>query len=222
MKLSYVNILSDIRCWLLLVFLTLLFVGGCAAEIGGVEIAAPIIPDDRFEAIAYSQALMQSCAAISEAELDRLPANLARELVVLYANSGRDMFGPDGPDGYVIRVIPLSGQSSSVSTPAEINLALFREVASEDGFLLVPVKVWIVPMEQAEQYWFTAQMLDGYLFRLAWGGDDPGLGRYRLVARLNYSYWGREYSVCGYVDFIDNVSREPVEEDIAEETALIQ
>ena len=95
---------------------------------------------------------------------------------------------------------------------------MYRELPSDGTILPIPAKVWIIPVEQAEQYWFSAQLLDGYLFRLAWGRDDPGFGRYRLVARLNYTQLRRPYAVCGYVDFVDNVRREPAEEDVTDET----
>jgi len=124
------------------------------------------------------------------------------ELLLIYVSSGRDFRPPTGPDGYLLRVIPLNKEYHPISVEAEVTIALYRE----RDFLKNrswpdPLRIWQMPRQQIKNHWVISPDLDGYLFRLDWGLQDPGPGNYRFLVRFVYESKNKTITICRAMTF---------------------
>ena len=109
---------------------------------------------------------------------------IVADMLLFYVSSGRDFREPAGLDGYVIRVVPLDKKFRPVRVDGTVEIVLARE-SGPPGTAKV-LRRWRIGPEGLEEYWLQTSLLDGYAFRLDWGENDPGVGMYRLVVKLNY------------------------------------
>jgi hypothetical protein len=126
------------------------------------------------------------------------------KLLLIYISSFRDFREPPGPDGYLFRIIPLNIEYHPIPVEADVTIALYRDrdfgkTQPWPG----PLRIWQIPQNQIEKHWVISQELDGYLFRLDWGPQGPGLGNYRFLVRFEYLHNGKNITICRAMPFQD-------------------
>ena len=129
---------------------------------------------------------------------------LVTEMLLSYLNRGRDFRGPQGPDGYLLRVILLDRNSRPVRIPADVTVALFAETGQKNYPARDrPVRLWQIRASNLDEYWTPSNLLDSYLFRLDWGPVGPGPGNYRFLVRLSYKQQNIRETLCSEITFQD-------------------
>jgi hypothetical protein len=126
------------------------------------------------------------------------------ELLLIYVSSRRDFRAPEGPDGYLFRLVPLDKSYHPIPVKAEVTIALYRDqewVKSHPGS--DPLRIWQIPTQQIENHWVISQDLAGYFFRLDWGLQGPGPGNYRVLVRFDYFYNEKNITICRAMTFQD-------------------
>lgn len=185
-----------------------LSVPGCQAPPpSGVDyLAPPIAPFSTLAAAgptSYAE-LRQNCPG---SHLDNVPRSAISDLVLMYDSSGREFRQPAGPDGFVLRVIPLGHASVPLDQPADFTIAAFPGEPDRIDTATRPVRTWRLPAPAAQRHWTHFQPLAGYIFRLDWGPVPLPTGRYLLLVRLEEHRRGRTRALCSQIAFEDNTSR---------------
>lgn len=129
------------------------------------------------------------------------------ELIAIYVETGRDFHEPIGPDGYMLRVIPLDRELVPVHRPAQVTIGLFATGPTGEPIQGPPLRVWQVGERSLQDYWVPTRLLDGYLFRLDWGPTALERGRYVLCVRLDDRGTDGFSSVCAAIGFDDFARR---------------
>jgi len=126
------------------------------------------------------------------------------ELLLIYVSSGRDFRAPEGPDGYLFRIVPLEKSYHPKPAKAKVTIALYRDQELDNNQpLSEPLRIWQIPRQQIENHWVISQDLDGYLFRLDWGLQGPGPGNYRFLVRFDYFHNEKNITICRAMPFQD-------------------
>ena len=126
------------------------------------------------------------------------------KIILFYMTSGRDFGESIGPDGYVLRLVPLNKKSRPSQVDGEVVIGLFADSPkSYDISKSQPFICWRITEDILNQYWVRTSLLDGYLFRLDWGENKMKPGSYQLVVLLRYQHRGTEWSICRNVSFQD-------------------
>ena len=148
-------------------------------------------------------------------EQPKLPedAPVAR-IILFYMTSGRDFNESIGPDGYVLRLVPLDKKSRSVQVDGEVIIGLFADSAQKsDISKSKPLICWRITEDILSQYWARTSLLDGYVFRLDWGEAQLRPGSYQLAVQVRYQHRGTVWSICREVSFQDLRIRYSLRED---------
>jgi hypothetical protein len=122
-------------------------------------------------------------------------------LVLIYASGGRDFRDPPGPDGYILRVIPLDKDRHPTSVSAEVHIGLFDNPPRPNSQgRLIPIQQWFLDAKQLKNYWRRDALLDGYLFPLDWGESSTPPGRYLFLVYMNHPKKNNS-AVCQQITF---------------------
>lgn len=141
------------------------------------ELAAPLEPLAKGQVCGVSSA---------DCMIKRTPStgrSEAIELILTYVGTGRDFTEPGVPEGFVLRVIPLSDTARPAPLQADLIIALFKPGSDGKGEWSVPLLCWRVSRDNLAHYWVRSRLLDGYLFRLAWGAEPVAPGEYVLFVQ---------------------------------------
>jgi hypothetical protein len=131
-----------------------------------------------------------------------LPTGPVAEVLLTYVNAGRDFHTPQGPDGYVLRIIPLDKNYRSVRGAADVNIVLVAETSRKTGSTLsTPVCFWHISAQNLNAHWTTSHLLDSYVFRLEWGTHPPGPGDYRFLVSYAYKHKKLTKTICREITF---------------------
>ena len=169
---------------------------GCAAPVANNNIAAcdkpgvPVEPQVTPAKWTYDDFCKQDC---------QIPAagDAVAEIALSYLSRGRDFREPEGPDGYVLRMVLMDEGYNSVAVEGDLIVALFAELAEEENqAALRPLRYWQLPGRFFSRYWLKGKLLNSYLLRLDWGPDEMPKGNYILAVRLRYKQ-GQENRVLG-------------------------
>jgi len=179
------------------VVLLLLFLSSCNSpkrSRGMVVLMEPVPAEQDEEELISGQMLFKACFAAPDESVDE---DVLREVVLTYVNSGRDFRSPAGPDGYLLRVIPLNRMMRSTEVAADLTIGLFAATEEVSEVLeMRPLCYWRIGKEELADYWVPTSLLDGYLFRLDWGANEIGPGLYRIVVKFEYEEAERRKIFC--------------------------
>ena len=159
-----------------------------------VVLAEPVLPAQDEEFLASGQALFEECFAEPDESTDE---DVLREVILAYVNSGREFRSPAGPDGYLLRVIPLNRMMRSTEVAADLTIGLFAATDDISEVLeMRPLCYWRIHREELADYWVPTSLLDGYMFRLDWGANEIGPGLYRIIVKFEYEESERGKIFC--------------------------
>ncbi|MBN1844065.1 MAG: hypothetical protein JW810_00150 [Sedimentisphaerales bacterium] len=129
------------------------------------------------------------------------------ELLLAYVSSGRDFREPPGPDGYLLRLIPLDDRYRPLPIDGLVTVGLYDEEGLDQApeRRSLPILIWRIETGQLGAYWVPARTLDGYFFRLDWGRIRPGPGNYRLVVHVQYRKDEQTFRFCREMSFQDRL-----------------
>ena len=188
--------------------LLMLFLGSCNSAKGDkkmVVLMEPVLAGQDEEVMISGQVLFEKCFAAPD---ESTGADVLREVVLTYVNSGRDFHSPAGPDGYLLRVIPLNRMMRSTEVAADLTIGLFAATEEVSEVLeMRPLCFWRIGKEELVDYWVPTSLLDGYLFRLDWGEKEIGPGIYRIVVKFEYEESGRDKIFCREMVIEDQYQR---------------
>jgi hypothetical protein len=183
--------------------------GGCLSAKSRkipTELAVPVLPthwDNPTASVKFRE--FQQCLYNSS---QTLPAGPVAEVLLTYVSAGRDFHAPQGPDGYVLRIIPLDKNYRPVRGAADVNIVLAAETSRKNGSTLsTPVCFWQISAQNLEAHWTTSHLLDSYLFRLEWGTHQPGPGDYRFLVSYAYKHKKLTKTICREITFNELTKR---------------
>jgi len=191
-------------------FPVILLIGGCqplkSPDIV-TTLAEPVLGIKANDIAAQTERTeFHDCLEESEQPLGNGPV---REVLLTYINAGRDFRDPQGPDGYVLRIIPLDNKYRPVPVPAEINIALYpATVAKNNSTYDPPMRFWRISAPDLARHWTPSALLDGYLLRLDWGEISPGPGNYILLVSFSYKHKKNVTTICRIMTFQDQLTIE--------------
>ncbi len=141
------------------------------------ELAAPLEP----------WAMGQTCGDVpADCTVKRPPStghSEATELILTYVGTGRDFKDPGVPAGFVLRVIPLNDAARPTSLQTDLIISLLKSTSDSKDKLSESLLCWRVSRDSLARHWVRSRLLDGYLFRLAWGTEPVAPGEYLLLVQ---------------------------------------
>jgi len=144
-----------------------------------------------------------SHACFAPAELNS-QTDAVTEVLFNYNDGPRDFRPPEGPDGYILQIIPLNGEFKSTPLNGQMTFVLFAGSAlNEDGAIGTPVNIWRVEKQNLEQYWMPTHLLQGYLFQLDWGAVTPKRANYEFVVHIAYEHDNQVVNICRTLSFYE-------------------
>ena len=161
-----------------------------------LRLAAPVGPDVQAIAFAYDDCTEKADRSGKQSAI--------RELLLTYVNSGRNFDNQTGPDGYVLRVIPLDQASRPRQAETDLHIALFARYEDASASSVEKQRLtWTVPAARLPEYWVRTRMLDGYLLRLSCRDRLPPPGEYVLRVRLLDGQEPNQTWICQKISFQD-------------------
>jgi len=160
---------------------------------------APIAPADWTPDDA--QEFSQACFSAPE-PLDQ--ASPIAEILFNYNDGPRDFRPPQGPDGYILQIIPLDSDFKSTRLTGRLTFILFAGSALRpNGSIGQPVNIWRVAQQDLAQHWMPTHLLESYLFQLDWGDVIPEPGNYEFVVHIVYEHDGQAVNICRALSFYE-------------------
>jgi len=135
------------------------------------------------------------------------------EVLLSYVSTGREFRSPEGPDGYVLRIIPLDDRERARRISAEALVVLRREGTASAAPPAPPLRAWRIAAGRLEHYWMQSRLLPSYVLRLDWGDPPPERGNYRLGVYLTFRGQGGPEVICREIPFQEASSREAAATD---------
>lgn len=157
------------------------------------RLAEPVLPCGEILAneIIYSEEDLCRCL-----QQERPKDDLVAELILSYVNAGRDFREPAGPDGFVIKVIPLDNEYHPRKITGDVFVSLYDNQPEPENSSEKPLIQWHIPQARLDEYWTPMRLLDCYLFRLDWGEGNSFTGDYRLRVQLVYRQKDKLKCIC--------------------------
>ncbi len=173
--------------------------GGCGGGDAAAKQKPVLLPDSILATPSdYYEQIQNAIRQCPRKASSILPVS---ELVITSIEQGRDFREPIGPDGFLLRLIPLSPENKPVKIPAEITIFLFSgEAAKIDITSDKPVRTWYVPTSRAQTLWRPSILLEGFLLRLDWG-ERLANGTYLFVVHVRYPHKNHASSICQKLPF---------------------
>ena len=183
--------------------LILMALAGCTATVlPSVQLAAPappIAPADWTSDDA--QEFSQACFGAPQPLNQNDPI---AEVLFNYNNGPRDFRPPEGPDGYILQIIPLDNDFKSTPLTGRLTFILFAGSALKpDGSIGQPVNIWRIAQPDLAQYWMPTHLLKSYLFQLDWGEVIPEPGNYEFVVHIAYEHDHQVVNICRALSFYE-------------------
>ncbi|MCP4711697.1 MAG: hypothetical protein GY869_24015 [Planctomycetes bacterium] len=193
------RLLGPVLMWNLI----LLALSGCTtAVIPPVQLAPPVspiapadwTPDDARE---FSQACFGAPEPLNQ-------TGPIAEILFNYNNEARDFRDSQGPDVYLLQIIPLDNNFKSTPMTGHLTFILFAESALKpDGSIGQPVNIWRIAPQDLGQHWMPTHLLESYLFQLDWGAVIPQPGNYEFVVHITYEHNNQTVNICRALSFYE-------------------
>jgi hypothetical protein len=144
-------------------------------------------------------------ASCSESQLNQGPDTPVKELLLVYANAGRDFMDPSGVDGYLLRVIPVNHDYQPARIKGRLSVYLYENPSAAEGDpKSTPIRVWQIPAAQLDAYWVKSSLLDGYTLPLDWLSPPPSdSGQYLFLVQFRVENKNGNFLICNTLNFQD-------------------
>jgi len=150
-------------------------VGGCAGRrLTAPPFAPPVMPLPQ-------QTVARQWYRQWENEADIIEGQPVRDMLLILGTRGREWRMPEGPDGYVLRVVLLDEKGRPIRRDGSFQAFMVHRPAGPEPRAMF---AWTVDSEQAARR-FQEGNVPGYLLQLDWGAADSPMpeGLVMLVVR---------------------------------------
>lgn len=123
----------------------------------------------------------------------RMPENQILDFTVLYLLSSREFDSSEGPDGYLIQIIPIGPNEKPKPFPTDVTIFLQALPCRNDSGSCPYLRVWRISSEKLGETWRRTRLLDGYVLPLHWGESGLPEGDYRFQIVLESTLGKQTY-----------------------------